>query len=292
MKIIKRLLYPPIALIAVLIPVSVALLVYAFAALESNSPISVISYLLSAYTLTVLCLRMPAIIEFCKNFTNTNKWVVRWRNDVRFRVNLSLFTSFSWNFAYGIFQLWLAVYHSSLWYYSAAFYYFLLAGMRYFLVRFSRKNEPGERMHEELVRYRICGWVFLLMNLALGIMVALNVWSAREVHHHQITTIALAVCTFTSFTFALIGIFRYRKYNSPVFMASKSISLASASVSMLTLTSTMLAVFSDGNSADLLFRRLMLGFLGGAVTGLFIGMAVYMVTTATKKLKSEQSNEQ
>ncbi len=291
MKIIKKLLYPPAPLTAALIPASAALLIYSFAELDSSSPIALISYVLSAYTLTIFCLRIPAIISFWKHFSSTNKWVVRWRGDVRFRVNLSLFATFSWNFAYGIFQLWLGVYHASLWYYSAAAYYFLLAGMRYFLVRFSRKNEPGERMREELIRYRLCGRIFLLMNLALGVMVALNVWSAREVRHHQITTIALAACTFTSFTFGIINIFRYRKYNSPVFMASKSISLASASVSMLTLTSTMLAVFSDGNSADILFRRLMLGFLGGAVSGLFIGMAVYMVATATKKLKSEQHNE-
>ncbi len=289
MKIMKKILYPHIALALLLLPISAALLVIYMG--ESTLP-AIISYVLSAYTLTIWCLRVPSVINYWKRFANENKFLVRWREDVRFRVNLSLFASCSWNTAYAVFQLWLGVYHMALWYFSSAGYYFLLAGMRFFLVRFSRKNEPGERMREELIRYRLCGWVFLLMNLTLAVMVTLNVVGAREVHHHQITTIAMAAYTFTTFTFALINLFRYRKYNSPVFMASKSISLASASVSMLTLTSTMLTVFGEGGGRDILFRRLMLGFLGGGVSALFICMSVYMVVNATKKLRIEYKNEQ
>ncbi|MGM9642563.1 MAG: hypothetical protein ACI3XI_05065 [Eubacteriales bacterium] len=285
MKTLKKLLYPHIALMLVLLPVSIGLLVWSLSSLESSSPVAVASYCLSAYTLTVWCLRVPNIITFFKNFANTNAFIVRWRSDVRFRVNLSLFGSMSWNAAYAIFQLWLGIYHSAVWYYSAAAYYFLLAGMRFFLVRFSSNNEPGEKMREELRRFRACGWTLLMLNLALAVMIALNVWDARVVHHHEITAIAMATYTFTSFTVAIVNLFRYRKYNSPIFMASKSISFATASVSMLSLSSTMLSVFDETH--DLTLRRFTTGFLGGGVSLLFIGMSVYMIISSTKKLRIE-----
>ncbi len=288
MKIVKKIFFPHIALMLLLLPVSVCLLILAFTETDESSPFAVASYAVSAYTLTVWCLRIPKIVEFFKSFANTNAFVVRWRGDVRFRVNLSLFLSLCWNGAYAVFQLWLGVYHTSVWYYSAAAYYFLLAAMRFFLVRFSRKHEPGEKMREELRRYRACGWVFLLLNLALAVMIGFNVWGARVVSHHRITAIAMAAYTFTSFTVAIVNLFRYRKYNSPIFMASKSISFATASVSMLTLSSTMLTVF--GESGDILFRRIMLGTMGGGVSLLFIGMSVHMIVIGTKKLRNEKLN--
>ncbi len=292
MKIIKKLLYPHIAFTLILTPAATAFLVYSMAVLGRETLPAIISYVISAYMLTLWCVRIPDIIRFFKSFANTNKAVLRWRRDVRWRVNTSLFASFSWNSAYAIFQLCLAIYHISVWYFSAAAYYFSLAATRLFLVRHSRKHEPGERMREEWRRYRLCGWIFLMINIALAVMIAITVWGAKEFRHHQVTTIAMAAYTFASFTFAVINIFRYRKYNSPVFMASKSISLASASVSMLTLTSTMLTVFGNDGSNELLFRRLMLGLLGGGVSLLFIAMSVYMVVNGTKKLRNEIDNEQ
>ncbi len=95
----------------------------------------------------------------------------------------------------------------------------------------------------------------------------------------------LAAYTFTAFSVAVVNIIKYRKYNSPVFSASKAISLASASVSMLTLTSTMLTTFGSGN--DMEFRRLMTGLIGGAVSIFIITMAVYMIVQSTKKLKEQ-----
>lgn len=139
-------------------------------------------------------------------------------------------------------------------------------------------------MADELDRYRTCGWVFLIMNLALSLMIFFMVYWNRTFQHHEITTITLAAYTFTAFTMAIINIVKYRKYNSPVYSASKIISLASASVSMLTLESTMLTTFNDG-SVSLVGKKIMLGCTGGAVSAFVLTMAVYMIVQSTKKLK-------
>ena len=282
-KLGKALLFPHIAILIILLPIATVFLVYSMVFVGTESVIAIISYVLAAYTTTVWCFRIPSIIKFVKDFKNENKYARLWLTDTRLRMNITLFGSLLWNVAYAVFQLGLGFYHASFWYYSMAVYYISLAVMRFFLVRHTRAHNPGEEMKAELVKYRACGWVFLLMNLALTGMIFFMVYYNRTFNHHEITTIAMATYTFTTFTMAIINIVKYRRYNSPVYSASKAISLASASVSILTLESTMLTSFGQGESE--LFRRIMLGSTGAAVSVFIVVMAIYMIAGSTKKLK-------
>ncbi len=292
-KICKALLFPHIAIMVILLPIATAFLVYCMAVVGTETIPAYISYVLAAYTLTIWCVRIPKLIKLGKTIKDENKYAQIWQKDVRLRVNISLYGSFVWNAAYAALQFGLGLWHGSFWFYSMAGYYILLAFVRFFLVRHTRKYLPSEKMHSELMKYRLCGWVFLVMNLALSVMIFFMVYLNRTFNHHEITTIALAAYTFVTFTVAVINVVKYRKYNSPVFSASKAISLAAASASMLTLTSTMLTTF--GEADGIAFRRLMLGLLGGAVSVFIIAMAIYMIVRSTKKLKllkAEDANEQ
>jgi len=284
-KIGKALLFPHIAVLILLLPIATVTVIYSLINPDSNTIFIYGSYALSAYTLTIWCVRIPNIIRFVKNFRTENKYAQIWFGDTRLRVNVSLLFSTLWNAGYGIFQLVLGIYYSSAWFYSLAGYYICLALMRFFLVRHSVKNHPGEKMREELRKYRTCGWIFLLMNLALSVMMFYMVAKDRAVRHHEITTISMAAYTFLTFTVAIINVIRYRKYESPIFSAAKAISLAAASVSMLTLESTMLVTFSaDGLSV--MTRRLFMGISGAAIFVFIIAMAIYMIVQSTKKLKA------
>lgn len=283
-KIGKAFLFPHLAIMILLVPFSTVLLVGAMVFVGTDSVIAYISYVLAAYTLTVWCFKIPHLIRFFKTFKNENKYARIWQENTRLRVNVSLYGSLAWNAVYGIFQLWLGFYHHTFWFYSLGAYYICLAVMRFFLVRHSQKYAPGERMRTELIKYRACGWVLLLMNLALSLIIFFMVYWNRTFTHHMITAIAMAAYTFTSLTTAIINVVKYRKYHSPVFSASKAISLAAALVSMLTLESTMLTAFADG-SMSALERKWMLGATGGAISALIVAMAVYMIAVSTKKLK-------
>ena len=283
-KIGKALLFPHIVIMISLVPLATVLLVGSMVFVGTKSPIAYISYVLSAYTLTIWCMKIPNIIRFFKRFKHENKYAQKWLTDTRLRVNVSLYGSFVWNALYGIFQLWLGFYHHTFWFYSLGAYYICLGIMRFFLVRHTRKYAPGERMKTELVKYRACGWVFLVMNLALSLIVFFMVYWGRTFEHHMITAITMAAYTFTTFTTAIVNVVKYKKYNSPVFSASKAISFAAACVSMLTLTSTMLTTFNDG-TMDATTRKIMLGSVGAAVSVTVVVMAVYMIVQSTKKLK-------
>ena len=282
-KLGKALLFPHIAIMILLVPIATVLLVGSMVFVGTDSVIAYISYVLAAYTLTVWCFKIPKLINFFKTFKNENKYARRWQDDTRLRVNVSLYGSFAWNALYGIFQLWLGFYHHTFWFYSLGAYYICLGVMRFFLVRHTRKYAPGERMQTELKKYRACGIVFLVMNLALALIIFFMVYWNRTFEHHMITAIAMAAYTFTTFTVAIVNVVKYRKYNSPVFSASKAISLAAALVSMLTLESTMLTAFSDETMTDI-SRKLMLGVTGGVISLLIVAMAIYMIVVGTKKL--------
>ncbi len=289
-KIGKALLFPPIALMIVLIPLSVALLVFAMVVLGTETVLAYVSYVLSAYTLTVWCFRIPVMIRYVKTFKDENQYARRWLDDERLRVNVSLYGSLAFNVAYAAFQLWLGYLHHTFWFYSLAGYYISLALMRFFLVRHTSIHRPGEHMRQELIKYRACGWVFLVMNLMLSLMIFFMVYWNRTFHHHEITTIAMAAYTFTAMTVAIVSIIKYRKYQSPVYSASKAISLAAACVSMLTLSSTMLTTFG-GETMSLPQRRIMLGCIGGGVSVFILLMAVYMIAQSTHKLKLLKTEE-
>ncbi|MBQ4037073.1 MAG: hypothetical protein IJC84_03000 [Clostridia bacterium] len=283
-KLGKTLLFPPIAIMVILLPIATALLVYSMAFLGTASVPAVISYVLSAYTLTVWCFKIPDLVRFFKVFRDENKYARLWQADARLRINVSLYGTLIFNTAYALLQLGMGLWHHSFWFCSLAGYYLSLAVMRFFLVRHTRRHQPGEKMLDELKKYRACGIVFLLMNLALALMIFFMVYWNRTFHHHEITTIALAAYTFTALTTAIINTIKYRKYHSPVYSASKAISLASACVSVLTLESTMLTTFGDG-TMSLTGRRVLLGLSGGAISAFIVAMALYMILQSNKRIK-------
>ena len=290
-KLGTTLLFPCTAVRILLIPIATAFLVLSMVFLGTTALPSCLSYALAFYTLTVWCLRIPDILRFFGSVKRENRYVKRWLSDPQLRTRITMYGSLLWNAAYAVMQFGLGVIHSTFWFYSLAGYYFCLALMRLYLLRHIKKNRPGEKMRQELLRYRTCGWIFLLLNLTLTILIFFMVYWNRTFHHHEITTITLAAYTFTAFTMAIVNSVKYRKYNSPALSAGKAISLASACVSMLTLTSTMLTTFNDG-SVDLVGRRIILGATGGAVSVFIIVMAIFMIVRSTKRLRAMTDTEE
>ena len=289
-KLGRALLFPHTAVLLLLLPTAAAFLLFALTCMEDGSAAAIASYVLSAYTLTVCCARAPGLVRFFRRVKTENRYVRRWFEDARMRTNVTMYGSLLWNLAYAVMQLGLGVLHSTFWYGSLAGYYLCLGAMRFYLVRYTTRYTPGERMRAELIRCRVCGWVLLAMNLALAQIVFFMVRWDRTFTHHRITTIALAAYTFTAFTLAAVNAVRYRKYKSPVLSAGKAVSLAAALVSMLTLESTMLTAFDDG-AMGTAGRKLMLGATGGAVSVFIIAMAIRMIAESTKKLNAWKAEE-
>ena len=282
-KIAIKILFPNIILSITLFPVSLILMLLSMLLIGMDSIFTYISYALAFYSLTIFCLRIPNIISFFKRFKNENKYIVRLTNDVHLRMNIILISTLIINIAYALLQLAMGIYHKSFWFYSMSVYYILLALIRLYLSNYTRKYKVQENLKIELKKYRFSGYILLLMNLTITVILFFIIYWNRTFYHNEITTIALAAYTFLTFTMAIINFIKYRKYNSPVYSAIKSITLVAACVSMITLTTTMLTTFVSDDLIE--FKQIILLFVG-IVVALFINiLAIQIIVSTTKKLK-------
>lgn len=279
-----KIIHPHIAVLICLLPISITMLVSSFIHFETTSAVSIISYILAFYTLLIICFRLPEIIGFFKRLKKENKFLKHWFSNVHLRVNITLYGALVGNVLFATFQIALGFYHKSFWYYSMFFYYALLGIMRFILVNHTRKFKKNELIIVEIKKYIFCGWVLLLMNLALSAIVLFIVYLNKTFNHNMIVTIALALYTFLSFSFAIINFFKYKKYKSPVYTATKYISLIGASVSMLTLETTMFTTFG-GKENDAL-RQILLPITGAIIVGFALFLSVLIIINGNKHLKS------
>ena len=285
-QILHALVFPPIALFLLLVPLSFALLVYAFVFADGKGILSYFAYSLSAYTLAVLCTQTPRLIRFFRKIQRENHYIKRYLQDEVLRIRISLYSGLFVSTVYAVFQLGLGCFHRSLWFCALAAYYILLTLVRFFLLRDIKSLSEKKDLVAEYKRYRFCGILLLAMHLVLAVIVAYITRQNRGLSHHPVTTIAIATYTFGALTMAIITLVKYRKYQHPLLSAATITRLAAASVSLLTLETAMFSAFGAENSERL--RQIMTAATGTCICLFFLLIALYMILHATKQLKYNQ----
>ena len=204
--------------------------------------------------------------------------------DIRFRTWVSLGQGLLINILYIVMKLVSGIYYRSVWLISLAGYYMLLALLRSLLVR--HVNVRDEAV--EFRRYRLCGFILLIMNQALTGIVIFMVHQNKGFDYPGLLIYAMAFYAFYAVITATVNVVKTRRHQSPILSAAKAINLVAALVSILSLTTAMLAQF--GGDDDPAFRKTMTGAVGGGVCTIVIGMAIYMIWRANRNLKKLQIN--
>lgn len=210
--------------------------------------------------------------------------VKRYGEDVSFKVYITLYRSLLMNVAYAVLKFSFSIWYQSVWFATIAVYYFVLAVIRFLLLRYSGKKDAGSNLRAEWRRYRTCGALLLLINLALTGVVILVVEKNEGFSYRGYWIYVMAMYAFYNVSMAIVNVIKYRKYQSPVFSAAKALQLAVALVSMLSLETAMLEQFLDRQDSEA-FRRIMTGCTGAGVCWIVLGMAIYMIRHATKELR-------
>ena len=276
--ILKRMcVLPPLQTVFIAVPAS-ALVGYVLVS-GTDGPLAYLSYVVSAYGLIVVLTGVFRVVRPIRQGVRNHPLGGRLVGDAGFRTEISLYAGFVVNLLYIVMKLASGVYCRSPWFISLAAYYALLAIMRFSLLY---RGRDVDKM-TELRRYRLCGAILLLMNLALGGIVRFMVWHDQGYVYPGMLIYAMAAYAFYAVTTAIINLVKFRKYRSPVLSAAKAISLVAAMVSILSLETAMLAQF--GGDDDLLFRKVMTGATGGGICAIVLGMAVYMIVRSTKEIK-------
>lgn len=287
-KVLRRLLFPGLGVVLVCVPVAAALLGRIFGSGQEERPVAWLSYGFSVYALAILCAWTAKNAGRARREVHAAIHRVpvahRYVTDVSFKLHVSLYLSLGLNLLYAGMKLACGVRFRSVWFGALAVYYMTLALMRFLLLwQVNRTGFDGETA-SQLRRYRLCGWILLLMNIALS-GVVLMVRKGEGFAYPGYLIYVMAMYAFYNVITAVRDVVKYRKFQSPLMSAGKAIKLAAALVSMLSLETAMLTQFDNGENPAA-FRRVMTGATGGCVCLGVLSMAVYMIVAATGRLRT------
>lgn len=290
---VQKLMFPGLWIVLPAVLLSAAGLAFVFAGGYENEWFAYPVFVLSAYALALVVLR---IYRAARNGKLDPKAAIssvpiawRYLTDVSFNMSVSLYRSLGLNVLYALLKLAFSIYYHSVWFLSLAVYYFLLAAMRFILIRYSSRNGYGSELIPEWKRYRLCGTALMLMNIALTGVVILVVNENEGFNYAGYLIYIMAMYAFYSMASAIRNIVKYRRFKSPVMSAAKVLHLVTAMVSMLALETAMLAQFGGNNTEQ--FRKIMTGSTGGGVCAIILGIAIYMICRSTRNIHDLKTEE-
>ncbi len=205
----------------------------------------------------------------------------KYMTDIGYKVRVSLYISLGINVAYAGFKLVSGIIYGAFWFDAFAVYYLLLTVIRFLLLRYMRKPHNRRDLITEFRRYRLCGILMLILNIALtGVVTHMMIQNAAYAYH-EIVIIIMATYSFYAVTVSVIDLVRYRKHERPIVSAAKSIRFTAALVSLLSMEASMLAKYSN----DEAFRRLVISLTGVGVCLFVMAMSVYMIVRANRVIR-------
>lgn len=281
-KVLWTLLFPKTILIFLLFNISFVSLLYVFLGEKSLEAIAYVSYVLSAYTFTVVCLRVPQIIKKVKKRLHDNKYTNRLLTQKELRLRISLYGGLVVNICFAVFKVVMGVLYQSKWLYAMAGYNTILSIMRFALVYRDQLQKREESEYEKrlhgLHSYRVCGWLMLLLNIAISVIVIMVVVDKHTIVYPGFMIYAIAAYSFYCLTMAIINMVKYWHRHKPIFSAVKRIGFAKALVSIFTMQVAMLTQFG----AEEIDNRMFNAATGLAVSVIITVMAVLMLTGVKK----------
>nr|MBP3598852.1 hypothetical protein [Eubacterium sp.] len=293
-KVGKKLLFPPMWIIVLLTMICTVALVAIFINGWEMNPLSYVSYVLSFYTLTVICIVcwkvLPGYYKSAKNKMHENKYIDRYITDAVFKTNVGLYQSLTINLFYIVVNAVSGCIYQTYWFVIFAVYYAIIAMMRFLLVRYVIKNPTGNNHLGELKRARLCACILLTVNLVLSGAVLMMVFFDRGFQYQGFLIYVIALYTFYITVTAVIDMVKYRKYKSPILSITKVIKMASALFSMLFLETAMFAQFGADTSMEV--KRLMIILTGAGISVAVVTMAIYMIVQTTREIKQYQHNKE
>lgn len=289
---IKKILFPHELLIFLLFNISAAGLVFIFMNGMETHPLAYVMYMISFYTLVIICVRIPGIIKWWKRVLHENKYTDRYLTDKDLRMRISMYRSLLITFIFATFKIILGFIYDSSWFFAMAGYNVILSLMRFILIQQSQKKGISE--YEERKRglqgYRVCGWLMMVLNVAVSVIMFMVIVQRQVIQYNMIVTIGLAAFTFYCFTMAIINMVKYRDRKNPIYAAVKRVDMVKAIVSIFTLQVAMLTTF-QGQGAEL-NTGLMNTLTGVAVTIAINTIAALMIAGVKGDFRELENTEE
>ena len=255
---IFKMLFPPVWIIALSSLIGFPLVIFSLKFLSSTNPISYLSYVLSAYALTVLCANFLKVQRRCKElihgdevkaivsfrkFMNRYKYTSMYLNDREFRARVSLYSGLFINMFYAVFKCATGAIFSSAWLWAIGIYYVMLSAIRFMLLRnvhiTDKKEHTLERKIHEYRSARLCGIMMLALNMVMFGMTVQMIWQNRGYEYKGYIIYISAMYAFYCFINAVVNVVKFARINNAILSSAKMLSLAGALMSMFALQTAM-----------------------------------------------------
>ncbi len=292
--ILQKLLHPPKGVLLGATAISFTALGGVLATDLNHSVLAYLIYGMSAYSLIILLAALPEWgkqIKFAVQNSRTARKIAsyemvgRYWNDLAFRGSVSIYRGMAVNFFYVIFRIVAGIRYTSVWFISMAVYYLVLGGLRVYLIACYRHRSP----EAERRCYRRTAWLLFLLNISMGGMILQMVRMNSGFSYPGSIIYLSALYTFYTLAVAVVNLVKFRRLGSPILSAAKVLNLISAMMSILGLQTAMISRFSENGEN---FRQTMNSLTGGAVYGIVIGIALYMLLHGKTMERKAEAIEQ
>lgn len=293
-KLGKALLFPYVWIIGILTVVSTIGLIYVFVGGRENTAIAYVVYVLSFYSLTVVCAYLtkvfPKQYKSMREKIESNPVGYKLVTEESFRTHISLYISLLASMLYVAVNVFFYVVNRSMWFIILAVYYTILVIVRVILVRYTREYGMGQNYLGELKKNIQCSAILLTVNLVLSGAVLMILYQDKGFTYNGILIYVMALYTFYTTIHAIVTLVKYRKLKSPVMTTVRAIQLSAALVSMLALETAMFSQFGQDMSPE--NQRLMIILTGAGVSITVVVMSLYMIIKSSKAIKEVKTNKE
>lgn len=259
-----------------------------------NGALAIIAYILfgvagvsltySVYLIIPLFPKMKSgIIEWMEKHEFTHLLL----RNFGFRTVIFAIGSFLMSLLFSAFNAYMGIANRSIWYGALAAFYIALAFLRGGVLAYHKSRIGKKTQNDEYVKakvYRNSGIITLILNIALSSAIAQMIFSDAHFSYMGWTVFAYAAYAFYKITLSIISFIKAHKQDDLTVRAIRNINLVDALVSILALQTALLTMFSEDNVDISLFNT----FTGVAVSVLSVGIGIYMIASANKKMKKIQ----
>ena len=244
-----------------------------------------------SYSVYLIVIITPNARKNIVNLLEKHEFTNKLLRNYGFRTVIFTIGSFWASVIFSLFNGYMGIVNRSIWYGALATYYIALTFLRGGILTYHKhkkgKSTTTDFSREEYTKakvYKNSGIILLVLNVALSSAIAQMIFSDAHFTYIGWTIFAFAAYAFYKITMSIINLVRARKQADLTLKAIINVNLADATVSILALQTALLSTFSDGS----LNISLMNTATGIAVSAFCIGLGVFMITVATKKIKHLQ----
>lgn len=184
------------------------------------------------------------------------------------------------NLSYSLYNTLFGIMQKSIWFITTGIYYAILSIMRLIAVKGELKQNKEAGMLKEISIMKTTGIMLFILTFTLTGSICLSLKYDLAKSYGTIMMITIATYTFPKIIIAVHNLIKARKYDTPLIITIRNISISDALVSMLSMQMSMFATFGKGETD----KSYTMNVITGAVVCLCIVIIGLLMIYHSKKM--------